>query len=176
MQDFRRISKLFKAAEKYLGGLDMVILDHVGQLELLYPECGNMILKQLTSAAKTYKNEKGEKISMIWAVQCNREGVRRATRRNGQYDLLAIGDLNEIERSSTYCVFLYTSDGMKITQETKISLLKNRLGVPIPVPFTTSFTPSVVSVGKKVEKAILETSDYSFTQDLEDLPELDPPF
>jgi hypothetical protein len=131
-----------------------------------------MILKQLTSSAKTYKNDKGEKISMVWAVQCNREGNKRAMRRDGQYDLQAIADLNEVERSSTYCVFLYTSDGMKITQETKVSLLKNRLGVPIPQPFVTSFTPAVVSIGKKVEHMDLDNSDFSFTQmnDFEDLP------
>ena len=171
--DFRKLSKLFKAVEKRLGGLDFVVLDHVGQLERLYPEMGNSMLKQLTSAAKTYKNEKGEKIAMIWAVQCNREGVRRASRRDGQYDLLAIGDLNEVERSSSYCVFLYTSDSMKITQETKISLLKNRLGVPIPVPFKTTFTPNVVAVGKKFDRAELSNSDFDFTEssDFEDLPE-----
>lgn len=169
--DFRRISKLFKAAEKKLGGLDLVVLDHVGQLERLFPDMGNNMLKQLTSAAKTYKNENGEKVGMIWAVQCNREGVRRASRRDGQYDLLAIGDLNEVERSSSYCVFLYTSDSMKITQETKISLLKNRLGVPIPVPFKTSFTPNVVAIGKKFDNAVLNNDDFSFTENFDDLPE-----
>lgn len=169
--DFRKLNKLFKAAEKKLGGLDLVVLDHVGQLERLFPDMGNNMLKQLTSAAKTYKNEKGEKVGMIWAVQCNREGVRRASRREGQYDLLAIGDLNEVERSSSYCVFLYTSDSMKITQETKISLLKNRLGVPIPVPFKTSFTPNVVAIGKKFDNAVLNNDDFSFTENFDDLPE-----
>lgn len=169
--DFRKLSKLFKAVEKRLGGLDMVVLDHVGQLERLYPDMGNSMLKQLTSATKTFKNEKGEKVGMVWAVQCNREGVRRAARRDGQYDLLAIGDLNEVERSSSYCVFLYTSDSMKITQETKISLLKNRLGVPIPVPFKTTFTPNVVAIGKKFDRIELTNNDFSFTEgDYEDLP------
>lgn len=171
--DFRKMNKMFKAAEKIMGGLDMVVLDHVGWLERSYPDMGNNMLKQLTSAAKTFKNEEGKKIVMVWAVQCNREGVKRASRREGQYDLMAIGDLNEIERASSYCVFLYTSDSMKITQETKISLLKNRLGVPIPVPFKTSFTPNVVAIGKKLERAELDSGDYSFTQnyDYDDLPE-----
>ena len=173
MTDYRKINKLFKAAERKLGGLDMVIVDHVGQLELLYPETGNIILKQLTSAAKTFKNENGEKIVMVWAVQCNREGNRRAIRREGQYDLQAIADLNEVERSLSYCVFLYTSDAMKITQETKVSMLKNRLGVPIPVPFKTSFTPSVMMVGKKFDRANINDVDFSFTEmegEYEDLP------
>lgn len=171
--DFRKINKLFKAAEKKLGGLDMVVLDHVGWLERSYPDMGNNMLKQLTSAAKTFKNELGNKIVMVWAVQCNREGVKRASRREGQYDLMAIGDLNEIERASSYCVFLYTSDSMKITQETKISLLKNRLGVPIPVPFKTSFTPNVVAIGKKFDRVELSNNDFDFTEsgDFEDLPE-----
>jgi len=174
MLDYRKISKLFRKAEKKLGGLDIVVVDHVGQLELQYPECGNSILRQLTSAAKTYRNEKGEKIMMMWAVQCNREGVKRATRREGQYDLQAIADLNEVERSSSYCVFLYTSDAMKITQETKVSLLKARFGVPIPTPFVTSFTPSVVMVGKEFEKASPSDINFDFTQmndDDDDLPE-----
>ena len=173
MTDYRKINKLFKAAEKKLGGLDMVVIDHVGQLELQYPEMGNIILRQLTSAAKTFKNENGEKVVMIWAVQCNREGNRRAIRREGQYDLQAIADLNEVERSSSYCVFMYTSDAMKITQETKMSMLKHRFGVPIPVPFITSFTPSVVMVGKKFDRANMNDVDFSFTEmngEFEDLP------
>ena len=174
MLDYRKISKMFRAAEKKLGGLDIVVIDHVGQLELQYPDCGNSILRQLTSAAKTYRNEKGEKIMMMWAVQCNREGVKRATRREGQYDLQAIADLNEVERSSSYCVFLYTSDAMKITQETKVSLLKARFGVPIPTPFVTSFTPSVVMVGQEFEKANPSDIDFGFTEmndGFEDLPD-----
>lgn len=174
--DYRKFNKLLKAAEKKLGGLDMVVLDHVGQLERLWPDCGNSMLKHLTTSAKTFLNEKGEHISMVWAVQTNREGVRRADRKDGQYDLQAIGDLNEVERSSAYCVFIYTPDGMKITQRTKISLLKNRFGSPIPVPIVTSFTPAVVAVGKEFEGVQLETSDFNFTQGndgFDDLPDED---
>ena len=84
-------------------------------------------------------------------VQTNRQGLQRAQRRNGKYDLQAISDLNEVERSSFYCIFMYTSDDMKLLQETKIMLLKHRLGALVTEPVSISFNPAVFVVGETVE-------------------------
>ena len=72
----------------------------------------------------------------------------------------AISDLNEVERSSSYVLFMYTSDDMKVVQETKISLSKNRLGSVTTEPITTSFNPSVCVVGSTIEK--IEITDDIF--------------
>lgn len=164
--NYKLLAKKFKNIEENLSGLDVIAWDHVGQLELLFPECGNIIIKQIQSFTKTYLTKTGSNIVTVFAVQCNREGEKRAKRREGVYDLQAIADLNEIERSSSYIVFMYTSDDMKIIQETKITLHKNRLGSPITEPVVTTFNPAVCMVGSSVEKISVDESDFSSFGDI----------
>lgn len=160
--DYKLLTKRFKAIEKKLGGLDVVAFDHVGQFELLYPDCGNIIIKQIQSFTKTYprSNETLGLVSVL-AVQANRQGEMRARKRNYCYDLQAISDLSEVERTSSYIVFLYTSDDMKIVQETRMTLAKHRLGAVISEPITVSFNPAVSMVGSAVEKVQISDDDFN---------------
>ncbi len=164
--NYKVMNKKLRAVEKRLGGLDLVIWDHVGQLDLLFPDQGNSIIKQIQSSTKTYINEKGNKLVTLFAVQCNREGMRRATRRDGQYDLAAIADLNECERSSSYCIFLYTNEDMMVVQETKVQLIKHRLGSVMPEPVVTTFNPSIITVGSTVEKLTVSEDDFAAFGDI----------
>lgn len=164
--NYKNLSRRIRAVEKRLGGLDIVSWDHIHQLELLYPDCGNMIIKQIQSVAKTYKSDSGNQILMVLLVQCNREGEKRARKRQGAYDLQAIGDLNEVERSSTYVMFLYTNDDMKVVQETKVQLAKNRLGAISAEPATTTFNPQVLVVGTTVESI---TADDNMLSEIGDM-------
>lgn len=160
--DYKLMTKRFKAVEKKLGGLDLVAFDHVGQFELLYPECGNIIIKQIQSFTKTYPNENGILgVVSLLAVQANREGYKRATKRQGLYDLLAIAELSEVEKSSTYVMFIYASDDMKIVQECKMTLAKHRLGTVISEPIVVPFNPAVELVGSSVEKVQISDDDFN---------------
>lgn len=148
--------RLFRSIEKKLGGLDLVAFDHVGQFELLFPDKGNIILKQIQSAIKTYKCESGNRPASIWCCQCNREGNRRAAKAGGKYDLQAIGDLNEVERSSSYVMFLFTDAEHISIQETLVSLVKHRLGGVLPDPATVQFHPELITVGLAVDPVTLD--------------------
>ena len=149
--DFRELSAFYKEAESYLESVDFVIYDHIGQVELLFDGMGNTFIKTLTSATKTFLNSRGRKPVTIMCVQTNRQGLMRAQKRNGKYDLQAISDLNEVERSSFYCVMMYTSDDMKLLQETKVMLLKHRLGALVTEPVSVAFNPASFVVGETVE-------------------------
>lgn len=92
---------LFKSWERKLKGLDLVAHDHIGQYDRLFPEEGNNIIKMITDATVVYKNKEGAKIVSLFACQCNRDGLKRATKRNGVYDITAISDLNECGHSDT---------------------------------------------------------------------------
>ena len=151
ISDYRQMENLFEKFQKKLGCLDMVVWDHIGQIELMYPEMGNIAVRTITSATKIWLNNKKCKIFTGLAVQTNREGRKRAAKRDGLYDLRAISDLNEVERSSTYCIFLYTSDDSKIVQETKVSMLKHRLGSVLTEPAVITFNPAVCMVGSDIE-------------------------
>lgn len=159
--DYKVFSNLMFSVEDKLQGLDLVIIDHVGQLELLFPQEGNRAIKTLQSFTKTYENKQGKNPTTIFCVQTNREGEKRAAKRGGIYDMRAISSLNEIEKSSSYVVFLHTSDDSKLLQETKITLAKHRLGEVITEPVVTSFNPAIMSVGEQVEAVTLDADGFN---------------
>ena len=163
---YRHMSKLFREVERRLGGLDLVAWDHIGQLELLFPTMGNQIIKQIQSFTKTYKTDNGNLVTTLFAVQTNREGERRAARRDGEYDIQAISDLNEIERSSSYIIFQYTSSDMIVVQETKVQLKKQRQGAVMPEPIVTTFNPSCCMVGSTINKVSLNDEDFADLGDM----------
>lgn len=162
--NFKKIQKMYSDFERKLGGLDLVVWDHVHQLELMFPDCGNIAIRAITSATKTWKSRKGTQCVTGLAVQCNRDGERRARKRDGLYDLQAIGDLNEVERSCTAIVFLYTSEESKIVQETKICMIKNRLGGTLVEPAVITFNPAVSMVGSAVE-SVAGKGEFDFAGD-----------
>lgn len=172
LSNFRDLNRVYKAAEEIIPSVDFVIFDHVGQVELLFEGMGNRFVKTLTSSTKTFLNAKGRNPVSIMCVQTNRQGLQRAQRRNGKYDLQAISDLNEVERSSFYCIFMYTSDDMKLLQETKVMLLKHRLGALVTEPVSISFNPAVFVVGETVE-TVSFLGNLSFLNDSETTYESD---
>lgn len=157
----KSIQRLLRKCEKQLGGLDLIAFDHVGQFELLFPEMGNVILKQIQSAIKTYACEDGHRPACIWCVQCNREGYKLAQKNGGKYAMTAIADLNEVERSSSYILFMYTSDDDKLSQETHMTLTKHRLGAVLSDPVVTTFNPGVSTVGQAIDKISLDDGDFN---------------
>lgn len=161
MLNYKMFSALVRKIASKLGGLDLIVFDHVGQFELMFPDCGNQIIKSIQSFSKTFVDANGTKPVSIMAVQTNRQGEVRARKRGGVYDVQAISDLNEVERTSTYIVFMYTSDDMKIMQETKVTLAKHRLGAVIPEPIVTTFNPSIITVGAAVENVSMSDDDFN---------------
>lgn len=161
IEDYHKLNELYAASETILNHLDFVIVDHVNQLDLLFKDLGNTAIRTFTSSSKTFTSSSGSSPVTVFCVQTNRQGLQRATRRGGKYDLLAISDLNEIERSSMYVVFMYTSDDMKLLQETKLTLNKNRYGALLTEPITTNFNAAAFFVGEEVENVMYD-SDFNF--------------
>ena len=106
IQDVRLLMALYRKVDAKLGGLDLIIWDHIGQLDLMFKDLGNVAIKTITSAGKLFNSSaSGNRPVTGLAVQANREGWKRAQKRKGVYDLTAISDLNEVERSSSYVIF-----------------------------------------------------------------------
>lgn len=147
ISDFRHIKSVYSDISDKLGGaVHLIVYDHVGQIELMHPDKGNQTLRNITSAGKTYTNSDGSMPVTLWACQVNREGYARAIRRQGKYDLLAIADLNEVERSSSYVIFLF-KENEAVVQELKVTMPKHRYGALIPEPVPVSFNPAVYTFG-----------------------------
>lgn len=147
---------LYKKWDKRLGGLDLVVHDHVGQYERLFPEEGNNIIKMITDATVRFRSRNGTGVVSGFACQTNREGYKRALRNRGVYDLTAISDLNEVERASTYVIFLFTPEESLLSQETLVTMAKHRLGGILSEPTPVAFIPSVSIVGSNVDQISYE--------------------
>ena len=172
----RLLKQLYKKAETKLGGLDFVVWDHVTQFDLMYEGEGNRCIKTIQMVTKTYKNQNNMPLMTGFAVQANREGWKRASKRDGRYDLTAISDNNEVERSSSYVLFLFTSEDMRLTQETKVTMAKNRLGQILVEPVVTTFNPAVLVVGDLISKVEYQDDFTDFGTGAFDDFSVDDPF
>jgi hypothetical protein len=104
----------------------------------------------------------GRRIAVVLAAQTNSEGFKRAEENNGTYDMRAIANLNEIPRSSYYCLFLYTDDSLRSLNNIKVQLLKHRGGPLLSEPVVVFADPRYVVVGSEIEGFTSEnTSDLS---------------
>jgi replicative DNA helicase len=181
----RGFEQLYALAEETLGGLDLVIWDHVNQFLYVNPgsvETGNHYIKYLSDLTKKYMTKQGTLPHTTLVVQTNRDGWRSAMKRDGKYDLTALQDFNEIEKSCTYVIFIYADEAMRDAKEAKMQLVKHRLGQTMLEPealyveFAYSsvgreFKNIVASFNPNMEASVLESflggtvdskSDYSF--------------
>ena len=117
------------------------LLQYVQNRKIRLDNATSMIdyfMRQLTMACQ---NMGGHKMAGLVLAQTNRDGYRRAQENNGKYDLLALSESRELERSSFAVMFLYSDESLAEGGEVKICLPKNRGGRPIQEPFLTQVDP-----------------------------------
>jgi primosomal replication protein N len=134
------VAQLYQNMEEVLGGLDLVIWDHVNQFKYINfgkDITGDHCIHWLTCLTKTYKTKQDTKPVTVLVTQTNREGFKQAARHDGQYQLTALQDFNEVEKSSTYVVFTFANESNRKDNEAKLQLLKHRLGMVMAEPETT---------------------------------------
>lgn len=131
-------TKLLSSAEnefiKRTGhGVDLLIVDHVNLLKF----GGERIMNDYSAVnhwmSYFRKNAidflgTGKQIAILCAAQSSREGFKEATKHKGKYSLTSIAEGNEIERSSSYVLSIYTSDDDRKANKTKMQILKYRDG------------------------------------------------
>jgi len=97
--------------------------------------------------AELAKNCNGKRMAVILLSQANREGHKRAVRNDGKYDLQALAEFHELERSASYILSLYTDDQMREINEVKVCLMKNRFGNIMDNPVTILTDPQYCVLG-----------------------------
>ena len=126
--------KLMQVQQEYkmMGrDLELVIIDYVTLLGLSQEERTrntvedqNAILRQLKSLCNTFNGNKG--IRMISPFQASRKGYEEAKKNDGVYQLTALSDYHEAERSSDVVVALYMDEVLRELGTTKFTCLKGR--------------------------------------------------
>ena len=88
---------------------------------------------------------------MLVLAQSNRDGFKRAQKLNGAYDLRAISEANELERSAMKVYSIYTSEDLKLAKEAEMQCLKNRTGETMMDPLSVFVDPVTYVAGEEVE-------------------------
>ena len=112
--------------------LDMVMVDY---LEMLSPEekfrgdrfqAINVSIAGAKQMAQQFN--RGQGIAVVSPHQINRQGLQRAQERGGIYDVAALADASEAERSSDNVFALYKDQAMEQRNVGLVTHLKNRDG------------------------------------------------
>lgn len=155
---------LYKEMENSMGGLDYVIWDHVNLFMYLDPNSkitGDYCIKVLADICKNYRTDQDTLIGTGLAAQVNREGWKKATKSDGRYNMLALSEFHELERSSTYVVMIYSDQYMMKVNEMKIQLIKHRIGALMMDPAVTYIKPECSVVGDSYNATIKSSDGFS---------------
>jgi len=134
--------------------VDGLIVDYL-QLFQYYPppkhmprgiSVGDFYVREFAELSKRCN---GKPISVLLLAQANREGYKRAQENEGRYDLLALSEFRELERSSSYVMSLYTDESLQESNEVKIMLLKNRFGSIMDDTSTAQVEPKYCVLGEE---------------------------
>lgn len=135
---------------KYLAdqGYNALYLDHIQLLKYFndgHADPVNRYIFSCTDACNQLAS-KGYDMRVFFLCQCNRDGWMRAVRK-GRYDMSALAEYNELERSSAYVIFLYSSEELKSLHELRVQMCKHRYGDVVEEPFSTFCDPEYSVVG-----------------------------
>jgi replicative DNA helicase len=114
--------------------LDFGVIDYVSLLGADewektrdHNETLNNVIKNLKRLCLTFNNGKGLRI--LTPHQANREGYKEAKKNEGVYDLTALSNTHEIERSADLVISIFKFDSTGDNNRLKFCCLKNRRNV-----------------------------------------------
>lgn len=149
--------------------LDFVVVDYVG---LMVADRGdrygdfntdlNNILKKFKNLALNFDN--GRKLRVITPFQINRTGWKEAMKNDGVYNLAALSNANEAERSSDLIITVYMTDEMKKNGIIKVGCLKHRQG-----EFFSPFEARIDFASKQI-RDFIQKSDPETDDLISDIP------
>lgn len=117
-------------------GIDIVVVDHIQLLKFAdaYKDEFSVINTYVSffrQQSLSFLHQKRQ-TSVILLSQANREGIDYAAKHNGAYKMQHVAEANEIERSSSYIISVYTDAMSQVSKLIKMGAVKLR-GAPLPM-------------------------------------------
>lgn len=169
--------QLFRKAEEHLieetgRGIDVLVIDHAQLLKFNESGFGLKDPYQIVNYYTSFFRQqtlnflnKGRPISTIILSQASREGFKNASKHQGQYDLTALAEANELERASQTVIGLYLDESLKNSKQVKVQVLKARDGATMPEPVAIFADPEYYIVGSDIISNPISMSTLN-TEDL----------
>ena len=115
------------------------------------------------------ENGKDRQMIIVLLAQCNRTGFLKAVNsgkkdpaNEGRYDDTAVSESHELSRSASYLITMYSSEGMRLSKEARVQLLKSRFGQTHEDPIPITFNPEYYQVGEMEDASNSSSSTSSF--------------
>lgn len=146
--------------------IDLVVIDYLGLLGLSGPKSkslGEVIDGWSDYFLRQSHNFAGSDLpcSFLLLTQTNREGYKRARKNEGVYDLAALQDSNRQEKDASKVLTIYADENLKLLNQAKICVLKNRTGATIYDPIVVEVVPEsyIFGVQSNAFSTALEAGD-----------------
>ena len=121
----------------------------------------NVYVRIFADLAMHLYGERHKLVSVLLS-QINREGWKKAVENDGEYDLTALAEANELEKSASYVIALYSDEDLKEAGELKMQLLKHRGGETLCSSILVPLDSRYLAIGHGVEGfGEAESSDMS---------------
>ena len=121
----------------------------------------NVYVRIFTDLAMHLYGGSREVISVLLS-QINREGWKEACDNDGEYRLTALAEANELEKSASYVITLFSDQNLKESGEVKAQLLKHRGGLTVETAVLVPMDPRYLAMGHGIEGfGETESSDMS---------------
>jgi replicative DNA helicase len=125
--------------------LDMILIDYVGLVGAdkgkRNPDRRQVINENIIAAKQTaLEFDQGTGVLVVTPHQINRQGHKKAQENGGIYEVEALSDANESERTSDVVLTIYQDQPLRQKKEAVITMLKNRDGRIIE-PFNVFLPP-----------------------------------
>jgi hypothetical protein len=142
---FTDLANVFESIDDQLGGrLHGFIVDYIQLCKFTdnvsgkFMDDNRLINSYVTFFRRlTQKFRSGDKKKMLIGIllsQINRENWKKASKREGRYDLTCLADANELERGSYRVLTTYTTEDLKAIKVAQLQILKNRGGATMWEP------------------------------------------
>lgn len=170
--------------------IDCLFVDHANLLKFYASakysnpyEGVNDFVSFFRKMAICFKIEEGvdRQLAVILLAQCNRTGWIKAANAGkkdptmeGRYDTTALSESNELERASSYTMFVYSSESMRLSKEARVSLVKSRFGQTHEDPISVNFIPEFYQFGEMSDITQSSTSDYSSASSFDSFLDINP--
>lgn len=154
-----KLSDIDKIAKEQTGnGIDMLVVDHAQLLKFskdmssagLETSIINQYVSFFRQQCMNFVKSK-RSIAVLILSQANRGGWEYAVKHNGNYQLTALADANELERASSMVMSVFSSDPLKAIRQAKVQLLKCRDGQTMEDAVGVFAEPAYYAFGDIVE-------------------------
>lgn len=130
-----------------------------------------------------FKVENGVDRQMIIVLlaQCNRTGVIKAElagkkdpAMEGKYDDTAVAESNELTRSCSYLMTVYSTQGMRLSHEARVQLLRCRFGQTHEDPIVVNFNPECKQFGEMDDLNQTSVNNYAHVSSFGSFVDINP--